>query len=71
MYDRWLGPDADPRELLFSYPPAPVYRSIIMADYHKHLGRRPWAFWKYDMDMDRPRDADEEGREHNRGRSTT
>jgi putative SOS response-associated peptidase YedK len=23
-YDRWLGSEPDPRELLFSYPPAPM-----------------------------------------------
>ena len=31
MHDRWLGPDPDPRELLFSYPPAPMTTCPISA----------------------------------------
>jgi len=31
-----------------------AHRREIMADYAKHLGRRPWAFWEFDRDMDCP-----------------
>jgi hypothetical protein len=31
MHDRWLGPGPDPRELLFSYPPAPMTTCPISA----------------------------------------
>jgi hypothetical protein len=36
-----------------------AHRREIMADYAKQLGRRPWAFWEFDRDMDCP-DASEQ-----------